>query len=107
MLPRRHSAEWRHHIFRLCRLRGRHIPIDSEGAIETATQLTTPELPLRLQKAANPHAPADPGDEPLNDLSLSSFHDGIPLSGGTTYFVFAGCGGGTSPSTARCAMFYV
>jgi hypothetical protein len=32
---------------------------------------------------------------------LSSFHDGIPLSGGTTYFVFAGCGGGTSPSMPK------
>ncbi|CAG7956533.1 unnamed protein product [Penicillium nalgiovense] len=41
-----------------------------------ATQLTTPELPLRLQKAANPHAPADPADEPLNDFDRAFAVDG-------------------------------
>ncbi|KAJ5607951.1 SAGA complex subunit (Ada2) [Penicillium hordei] len=41
-----------------------------------AIQLTTPELPLRLQKAANPHAPADPADEPLNDFDRAFAVDG-------------------------------
>ncbi|KAI2787581.1 Transcriptional adapter 2 [Penicillium oxalicum] len=35
-----------------------------------AIQLTTPELPLRLQKAANPHKPPDPANMPMNDFDL-------------------------------------
>jgi transcriptional adapter 2-alpha len=41
-----------------------------------ATQLTTPELPLRLQKAANPHQQSDP--EPLNDFDRAFAINGDP-----------------------------
>ncbi|KAJ5232908.1 Transcriptional adapter 2 [Penicillium chermesinum] len=36
-----------------------------------ASQLTTPELPLRLQKAANPHKLPDPVNVPLNDFDMA------------------------------------
>ncbi|CAL5869614.1 uncharacterized protein PFLUO_LOCUS3844 [Penicillium psychrofluorescens] len=45
-----------------------------------AGQLTMPELPLRLQKAANPHKQPDPSDLPLNDFdrAFAVDSDGMP-----------------------------
>lgn len=47
----------------------------SEGP-NGGSQLTTPELPLRLQKAANPHKQPDPANMPLNDFDRLFAIDG-------------------------------
>ncbi|KAJ5081714.1 hypothetical protein NUU61_009978 [Penicillium alfredii] len=41
-----------------------------------ATQLTTPDLPLRLQNAANPNKPQEPNNVPLNDFDRAFAVDG-------------------------------
>lgn len=47
-----------------------------------ASQLTTPELPLRLQKASGAPKPPEPASQPLNDFdrAFASSGDGLPTS---------------------------
>ncbi|KAJ5666931.1 Transcriptional adapter 2 [Penicillium macrosclerotiorum] len=54
-----------------------------------ATQLTTPELPLRLQQAANPHKQPEPAEIPLNDFDrmFAVNGDGAPPQPAKTKFV--------------------
>ncbi|KAJ5907552.1 Transcriptional adapter 2 [Penicillium taxi] len=53
-----------------------------------AAQLTTPDLPLRLQQAANPHKQPESDSMPMNDFDLAfAVGDPIPPPSGKTKFV--------------------
>lgn len=77
--------------FASARPRQAQAPEPSTGA----TQLITPELPLRLQSAANPHKKPDAANEPLNDFDMAFAVNGdqAPAPPAKTKYVVQPMGG--------------